>query len=408
MGKKGHGQIEIEQVLSEQIITLTEPGTILKDFETLLEWTGSQGIPVSGKHNHFTGTVLPGLNDAMSRPIRTGLKRLRLSSCPNLAGLYLLLRVTGLTEVRRRGRSTRLTANEVMIRAWRCLNPTERYFTLLEAFFGRWYPEILGMKDSSLRHPLSMLLHPKFGQFQQDWPHGVQLASDSTVICLYEMFGIINVHPSGPVQGQGWRCDKIDFTDFGRALIATLEVKTDIDDVPAWIMEAVIGLEPPAWGMLKPQLQKCFPEWRNTLPEPEPEEHPQGTCVFKVSLTGAWRRLAVGTDRTFEALANAILDAFSFDHDHLYEFIARDDWNRSVHICHRYMEEPLFADDTTIGGLALKPGEEMIFRYDFGDEWHFRVKLEKLDSEGDAGQRPQLLDSRGKAPSQYDSWDEDD
>ena len=44
--------------------------------------------------------------------------------------------------------------------------------------------------------------------------------------------------------------------------------------------------------------------------------------------------------------------------------------------------------------------------YDFGDNWQFTVKLERIEPPGAKAKGPRILESHGKAPSQYPDWEE--
>ncbi|MGH9837738.1 MAG: IS1096 element passenger TnpR family protein [Blastocatellia bacterium] len=64
------------------------------------------------------------------------------------------------------------------------------------------------------------------------------------------------------------------------------------------------------------------------------------------------------------------------------------------------MRESPFADEMPIGRLPLRPGEAMVFHYDFGDDWRFRVELEAVDPPQPKLKRPKIIESQGKAPRQ--------
>ena len=70
------------------------------------------------------------------------------------------------------------------------------------------------------------------------------------------------------------------------------------------------------------------------------------------------------------------------------------------------MQESPFADDFLIGRLPLRPGEVMEFHYDFGDDWRFRVELEEIAPPQRKLEAPKLTESHGRAPRQYQGWDE--
>ncbi len=79
---------------------------------------------------------------------------------------------------------------------------------------------------------------------------------------------------------------------------------------------------------------------------------------------------------------------------------------------------PLFDDDAPdVDEILIRdvpyPGKtgkkEFLFLFDYGDEWHFGVKL--IDAKGALtpnAEYPRLIASRGEAPPQYPPWDEDD
>jgi hypothetical protein len=58
--------------------------------------------------------------------------------------------------------------------------------------------------------------------------------------------------------------------------------------------------------------------------------------------------------------------------------------------------------------------KEFLFLFDYGDEWHFGVKLKQLSDRVDASaQYPRVVAEQGEAPPQYpdmekDDWDEAD
>ena len=76
------------------------------------------------------------------------------------------------------------------------------------------------------------------------------------------------------------------------------------------------------------------------------------------------------------------------------------------HIRHPYMDDPPYASEVLVGELTLRPGNVMRYLYDFGDNWRFDVKLERIEPADAKITSPVLLESRGEAPKQYGAWDE--
>lgn len=149
---------------------------------------------------------------------------------------------------------------------------------------------------------------------------------------------------------------------------------------------------------------------------------------FKVWLPGSystlWRRIWLPPTYSLHSLANCILDAFDFDHDHLYSFHFSEKpyrsyngaWRREgvkfVHpeaakphpifgykVAPGQEERPMRADKMILGQLQLIAGRRFIFLYDFGDEWHFQVKYE--GSNDHVTRARYLHTGRGEAPEQY-------
>lgn len=84
------------KLLQKQQFSDTEPGTLLKDFNSLLAFIGEQGIAVSEKSQLFAMNTLADLNQLLTHPLEIKLKRPAQKSLPPINALYLLLRSSGL------------------------------------------------------------------------------------------------------------------------------------------------------------------------------------------------------------------------------------------------------------------------------------------------------------------------
>jgi len=127
-----------------------------------------------------------------------------------------------------------------------------------------------------------------------------------------------------------------------------------------------------------------------------------GTYVFKVSLRGSvWRRIEISADDTLLSLHRAIQDAFDFDDDHLYAFYMDGKRFSRVAFLSPDDEEGPHVNEVKIGELSLYVGQRILYLFDFGDEWHFQVRLEDIHTGGTKPQKPRIAEVKGKAPSQY-------
>ena len=53
----------------------------------------------------------------------------------------------------------------------------------------------------------------------------------------------------------------------------------------------------------------------------------------------------------------------------------------------------------------MQPDQSMVFHYDFGDDWRFDVKLERIEPEGKKVKAARIIENHGKSPEQYPNSD---
>lgn len=402
------------RILQEQAIGEDEPGRVLRDFETLLDFVGEHGVRVSGVHQLLPMTLLAGLNARLSKPLRLGLKRPQQKSYPHINGLYLLLRASGLSLIAGDGTHSVLSLERAALSSWRSLNATERYFTLLEAWLVRGDAEIIGEHD-----PLGPLF--KCSTFMPRIPDGgLKVAGDreaeqSTIpysigtynLALLDLLGCVTIEEGPPEEGKGWVVARVRRTPFGEALIKLLSQHKLA--ALKFVLEEGGELDESAdFGTLQPVLQPYFPDWRNNLSLPDAAAT-DGLYIFKVSLDAkTWRRIAIPSALTLDDLSGAILSAFDFDDDHLYQFSYRNRFGITERISHPVLEESPSTAEVAVGELPLQPGASMEYLFDFGDQWRFDVKLEEIAPADARIRKPKFLEQRGEAPSQYPDLDEDE
>ncbi|MGF1519059.1 MAG: plasmid pRiA4b ORF-3 family protein [Nodosilinea sp.] len=381
--------------------------------------------------------VAADLNQRLSNPIAIALSRPVQKSYPTVHGLYLLLRATGLTQVVTQGKTAKLVLNQEIYQSWQQLNPTEKYLSLLEVWFLRSHPEMLGEERSG---------HMMMGdRCLQSWTWLTEKASATFSdynaqdryhyflgfcnLALMEMFGFIAITHGQPEAKKGWRFKKITATPWGKALMNTL-AKAKHNVVWKWpgVLDPALPL-----GDFQPLLAPYFPEWQRCLALPTAEFR-SGRHVFKVTLLNGpetvWRRIAMDADATLAHLSDLIRESVDFDDDHLDVFTYKTPMGRMVEAFHPFASGDLLTTEVTIGDLPLPIGGAMEYLYDFGDCWQFEVILESVDSEAEPEAEPpqgfqkvkatktkkakrkpskalgKILDSHGEAPEQYpdDDW----
>jgi hypothetical protein len=347
--------------------------------------------------------VLSELNSRLSHPIETKLKRPVQKSYPYINGLYLLLRSSGIAQIRSLGKKQILVLDADTLESWSNLNLTERYFNLLEAWLIWGNNEILGEHQDSFGNLFRCIqLWPRISDKGLKFPkyeyqHDISYYPGLHNVALLELFGLLSIKQGKPQEGKGWRIASLQRLPFGDALLQLLfplEIRGELqDDVNV------------NFGKLQSHFQPFFPEWKHNLFVPK-QGFTDGIYIFKVSIFQAWRRIAIPAKKPLAWLAETILDAFDFDYDHLYEFSYKDHFGRTIKIGHPYLETPPFADQVQIGNLSLEPGSKMTYLYDFGDNWKFDVQLEAINPPDNKIKKPKVLEIHRNAPQQY--WSEDD
>jgi hypothetical protein len=400
----------LKKVLRGQSIDANSPGTILHDFHQLLDLAGEQGFPVTGAYQLPLKLLKP-LNERLSRPIQLGLKRPQQKSYPNINGLYLLLRTTGLSRIDTQPKKPRLLIDQEVLQSWASLTPTEQYLTLLETWAIRGKGEVIGEGRGHFWSDAPLVNWAHF--FAKIPSEGLQIAGSRDMedslrywpklynLALLELFGLVTVQPGPLIEGEGWQIERVWRTPLGDALLAVL-----VNFMQQNYMEMLNYDEPSEipFGILQPALQPYFPQWQNNLSFPT-VEFLDGVYVVNVSLWGGeiWRRIAIPGALTLDDLAIAIIGAYNFDYDHLYQFSYPNRFGALKRITHPYMDESPATTEVQIGELALQPGALMEFVYDFGDWWQFTVTLEKIEPVDLKLTGPKILKKHGKSPKQY-SW----
>lgn len=394
-------------ILKRQKFDASEPGTIVADFEALLDFIGTEGIKTGGKNRRIPLASLNGLDERMTKPLRPNLERPQQLSFPNLNGLYLLARTTALAVARGEGATGRLTIDADRLAEWSLLNPTEKYFTLLQALIdSKW--DVIESRHGSFG-PMQYLWYVVSPR-EKPWQLGKEGSpatsvfvgwDEQAIAALLEMFGILEIRSLPAQPGENWRVQAIQLTEFGGAILPLLDQFDSSYSAP-W---------PKGKKAKKPWIgdgvRRYHPECEKTLTVPT-WDFVEGVWQFRVSWGKVWRRILISSHRSADDLAHAILDAYKFDDDHLYEFKVSERTGSVVSIAHPVVEDAEYATDKfTVGSFPLDPGNSMIFLFDYGDNWQFKVTLEAVLPPDPRLKKPKVTESHGTAPRQY-GHDEDD
>lgn len=395
--------------LGSELSLEATPGTILADIATLLSWIEAGKVPAT-ESSSLGLSVLPALNAAMRNPLVIGLERPKLKSLPNLLGLFLLLRVSGLVQIQTEGKQRRLALEDNLAAVWRSLNPVEQYLTLLEAWLIRGDLERIGEREvrlySHVEHCVRFFrdLPPK-GVFSRNAPdlwRFMRFYPGLHTVALAEIFGWLEIRQGTPDAGKGWKIERLEPRTFGRAMLKLLH------QAERRSMGWEYDRDPDApMGELRLVLQPFFPDYQRSLPVPE-RVFIDGVHFFRLSLpgTGFWRRLAVPADCALDEVCATVLNAVDFDFDHLYEFTWHDLRGERCVAAAPQVEDEVSATEVEVGAMELPIGGVLELLYDFGDCWNFKLTLERIEPTNAGRDVPELLEGRGVPPPQYGDADD--
>lgn len=418
---------ELWEVLRGQEVTPEQPGTILRDVETVLDAIGTKGVPTKSKQGNLPSAMLADLNARLEDPVKLDLKRPLLRDYPNLAGVYILLRLLGLVSAER----ARVRVEASRLETWQSLNSVERYFALFTAWLFDANGEVLGGESRSRwRSPVIdrlLFLMSAFGrdrrwEYFEEHIHTFGFQGMAEVPAwsaqLMMRFGLIDLR-ARPLderkdrysKSRGWMMKKARRTEWGEAVTwAILERLAAGQPRSVFQVWASLPDEEPA-SLVKSVFQPYFPELQKDFAPPSRESRP-GVYIFKAGYqkhygpSRTWRRLAVPHRKTLHDLVYAVLEAFDFwDDEHLYSWTVKESSGRKRSFVHPLSDllhdNEEFADSIAVGDLDLPDRATLDLLYDYGNTWEFTLRLERIDPPDPNLDKIKQTASVGKSLPQY-------
>jgi len=144
------------------------------------------------------------------------------------------------------------------------------------------------------------------------------------------------------------------------------------------------------------------------------------TLILRAAFEGKpsiYRDIEIEASKSLYQLAEAIVAAFGFDFDHPFGFYSG---LTDATMLNNLPQYELFADmgEADPGVLGVKKtriaqafpavGHTMRFLFDYGDEWVFRVRVQRSARKVARVRYPRIVASRGEAPEQYPEVDDED
>jgi hypothetical protein len=123
------------------------------------------------------------------------------------------------------------------------------------------------------------------------------------------------------------------------------------------------------------------------------------TIEFKITVGSCIRKITMGDQFTLEDLHFLIQKSVDFDMDHLYYFQIGSGTSQRRYFAPECEDEIWQADTVSLAELSPYEGMQFEYLFDFGDEWHFQITVERILAEHT--QECEISRIRGEAPEQY-------
>lgn len=134
---------------------------------------------------------------------------------------------------------------------------------------------------------------------------------------------------------------------------------------------------------------------------------PTGTYWLRAELPAhkVSRTMAIPASMTLDDLHALIQQAFGFGNDHLYGFYMnpRNPYNGEQYYDPRMTDgwaDGYPAYETSLTRLDLHEGQQLLYIFDFGDHWEFKITVVR-HLPNDKAQKASVVEKVGKAPRQY-------
>jgi len=118
-----------------------------------------------------------------------------------------------------------------------------------------------------------------------------------------------------------------------------------------------------------------------------------------------FRDVEIETESNFDSLHKAVLDAFDFEQGEMASFYLSDEeWSKGLEISLMDMggvdEDSLSMSTTILSDMVMKPGDKILYVYDFMRMWIFYIELVEVKKDKPSTIYPRVALAFGDAPSQ--------
>ncbi|MCW7553287.1 plasmid pRiA4b ORF-3 family protein [Endozoicomonas gorgoniicola] len=377
--------------------------TFLRDVDVFLDYLVRKPVALSRGKNQPPVKWAQLLNNLLSTPEKLTLKRPMTSHYAQVLGLFLLTRSSCLGRLRIGSKENfDFHINEALYQQWQTMSEVERYFSLLDSWVNCGYAInagelIRGPDDRFLPGVMMMYGENDLWRGKEVREPDFWLRRGKAFnLAILKMTGLAELH----LEDSNRKIRFLRLTPWGQVFLTACQ-QGFIDSLEGSEFEDDFEQI-----NLLPAIQAIRPDVQRTLELPE--QIIAASYLLTVTLgKECSRTLKLSADHTLDELADAILDAFDFDNDHLYHFQYKTDFGAFRKVGHPATYDcDGFTDGTQLRHLHPAPGMKVTFVFDYGDYWEFEIVI--MYGSEDAVSGITVTDRKGVAPEQYPEYEDSD
>ncbi len=373
----------------------------IRDVDVFLDYLVKNPVPLSKNKNLPPIKWAQSLNSLLSKPEMLTLQRPMLPHYAQIMGLLLLVRSSSLASLQPDSRgNAELHINETLYQQWQGMNDIERYFSLLEAWINRGYAMSVGERISSMDDrflPGFMMIFGDNDLWQGKAVNdpGFWLRRGKAFnMSILKMTGLAEFH----LEDNNRKIHSLKLTPWGQLFLSTCR-QGFMDSLKSGEYE-----DDDEQINLLPAIKAVRPDFQRTFEQPEPVI--AASYVLSVALGNeCTRTLKISANHLLDDLAEAILDAFDFDNDHLYHFQYLNEFGADRKIAHPAVDD---CDGSTyktrLSHLHPVSGMKITFVFDYGDYWEFNIVV--MYGSEETTSEIMVTERKGEAPEQYPDYED--
>ena len=406
---------------------------IIQNFDQFLDYLQANApLSLTKRLKQLTSADLLSLNSKMSAPVMMEKDRPIQKDFFHLNLFFHIGLVAELFTIRSNGKGHELVVQPERLQLYLSLNVDERYGFLLQSCwcYLDWQTAFDQRPSFEFKNLLETLVQEADQkEFSFESPEKLMTLSkiEAELLSAFDFFEYTIINNSRWNNNFYIAIATLTLTENGRKILPLLHRERPIhlwQGQDTRMTKAKLEL---LYGPLDPEeepplelmdffevFKPAFPEWTVTKRlYPIQQATIAGELLIKVQLEPkCYRVIRISAAASLDDLHLAIQHVFDFGNDHLYAFFLNAKTNYTAGNVYAdprgTITEPDYpADLVSLREIGLYPGKELLYLFDFGDNWQFWVQILAIQdtTEITPDITFKLIETKGEAPDQYPNWE---